>query len=55
MQTSESNVRFDDAVATFYQELLVPLIFEAYALDLAAGLRRCRWPACWSLRQARAQ
>jgi hypothetical protein len=29
MQTCESNLRFDAAVATLYQELLVPLIFEA--------------------------
>jgi hypothetical protein len=49
MQTCESNLRFDAAVATLYQELLVPLIFEAYALATwPPGLRRCRWPACWS-------
>jgi len=36
MPRSGNDTRFDDAVAALYQSLLVPLIFEPYAVDLAS-------------------
>lgn len=38
MQTSGNAPHFGDAVAAFYQQHLVPLIFAPYAVDLAARL-----------------
>lgn len=38
MPTPGNDARFDDAVAALYQSLLVPLIFEPYAVDLAVRL-----------------
>jgi len=40
MQTSGNDTRFGDAVAAFYQQHLVPLIFAPYAVDLAARIAR---------------
>lgn len=40
MQTSGNDTRFGDAVAAFYQQHLVPLIFAPYAVDLAARIVR---------------
>lgn len=38
MQASRSDIRFGDEVAALYQDLLVPLIFEPYAVDLVTRL-----------------
>ena len=40
MPTPGNDIRFDNAVAALYQSLLVPLIFEPYAVDLAVRLAR---------------
>ncbi|MBP1474502.1 class I SAM-dependent methyltransferase [Frateuria sp. MAH-13] len=40
MQTRENDRRFGEDIATLYQDLLVPMIFTPYAVDLASRLAR---------------
>ena len=44
---------FAGSIPKFYEAYLVPLLFEPYAADLAAGSRRGLPAACWRSPPAR--